>query len=155
MEADDDEKMGKRQRRMDKERKPPTLAGRLRKTPCRCCVRGGWQCLAQVGGWACVSCAKSKMRCVDAQEGDAPQVTAPIKPHSQTQPAPASTATPAPVPVPGPSRPQLRKNIVRSPTIVVSSYEEEDVLPPSFHHLNRENHTSMIYDLVFLCLLTL
>ena len=74
MEADDDEKMGKRQRRMDKERKPPTLAGRLRKTPCQHCVRGGRQCLAQVGGWACVSCAKLKMRCVDAQEGDADRV---------------------------------------------------------------------------------
>ena len=123
-------------------------------------LREGWAAVFGTGGrWACVSCAKSKMRCVDAQECDAPRVTAPIKPQSQTRPAPASTATPVPVPVlvpvPGPSRPQLRKNIVRSPTIVVSSDEEEDVLLPSFHHLDRENRMSMIYDLVFLCLLTL
>jgi hypothetical protein len=50
----------------------PKATGQLRKKTCSRCDRKELECLVQVGGRACVACAKLKVRCIEVGEEEIP-----------------------------------------------------------------------------------
>ena len=86
----------------ERKRHSPKSTGRLRDEPCKRCEKLKYMCFDQIGGKACIDCAKSKMRCIGPgeEEGYTTEVpklatavrkvkvvtTAPISPPSRPAP---------------------------------------------------------------------
>jgi hypothetical protein len=113
-----------------KMRDPPKTTGRLRKTICSRCHRKGLECLVQVGGRACVACAKLKVRCIEVGEEEIPAASekpakkapAPAAPPKQptikSKPRKKAPAKPISPPPPPKKRQQTKKTVKSVGTIV-------------------------------------
>jgi hypothetical protein len=125
-------------------RAEPESSGQLMKTACKRCVKRKRPCFEQSGvGYACVYCAKLKMRCDPPSDKDDDDVPAPSSKILGKRPAPdpaSRSSSPAPAPTPGtsknppkkksapvpaPSQPKPKKRkIVKAPSNVESSDDE-------------------------------
>jgi hypothetical protein len=125
-------------------RAEPESSGQLMKPACKRCVKRKKPCFEQSGvGYACVYCAKLKMRCEPPSDKDDEDVPAPSSKILGKRPAPdpaSRSSSPAPAPTPGtsknapkkksapvpaPSQPKPKKRkIVKAPSNVESSDDE-------------------------------
>jgi hypothetical protein len=122
----------------------PKSTGRPRQPPCKRCNRLGRVCAEQLGGKACVECAKVKMKCEAVDEDQEPEAStsrpAPTGSRPQkrkkTETSDEEPEVPRPKPAPRP-KPRTMAKTDKRPEIVVSSGEERPVR--TFAELEEEN----------------
>jgi hypothetical protein len=131
----------------------PKPTSTMRQRPCKHCKRLGRVCADQVGGKACVECAKVKMRC-EADDEDHPPVAfkrpaltgarPPKRKKMQTSDEEEEEQAPAPPPRPAASHSRQPPKF-KSAKVVMSSSEEQPLR--TFAELEEENSKSTILPL--------
>jgi hypothetical protein len=117
----------------DKRNRLPENAGIVRTPPCQRCMKAKRTCYAKTGtGYACVSCAKVKMRCQPPDDGTSalpgssnPNLPAPAQARSNPSlpaPAPAPSKRYNNVDSPAPSNPKVPK---KRKVILIPEKEKE------------------------------
>ena len=92
-----------------KKRKPPQSTGEIRDPPCGRCTMMKVECFTQMGGLACLMCAKRKLRCDDAKPKEEKKKSEPkpkkSKPSAKAPKAKAIVKPFPPKKAPAPSAP--------------------------------------------------